>query len=310
MAQMNRSLSGVETVFIPTSSSHSFIASRLLREVARYGGDVEPLRARAGRKAPPRAVRRGGVVSCVDDRRPRGLRRRRRGGRRGRRVAAAPRRSTWSPAPRRCRCPRRCCSRARRCLDLLDAALEALPEELKRARWVLADLDAMTEQRRREADALLEEVKAEAARLVSRTEIARQARSHAERVVADAEERGRADRPRGRGLLRPAARPDGDRARPPRQDRRRPAASGCGPRIEAQGPTDADAEDDEVPLLRPGLPLGVAQPVRRPRRGPAAPGRGPHARSASRAPFDPDGELARRRSAPPRCRRAPTSPST
>lgn len=40
MAQMNRSLSGVETLFIPTSSHHSFIASRLLREVARYGGDV------------------------------------------------------------------------------------------------------------------------------------------------------------------------------------------------------------------------------------------------------------------------------
>jgi len=40
MAQMNRQLSGVETVFIPTSSKHSFIASKLLREVARYGGDV------------------------------------------------------------------------------------------------------------------------------------------------------------------------------------------------------------------------------------------------------------------------------
>lgn len=42
MAQMNRSLSGVETLFIPTSSKFSFIASRLLREVARYGGDVSP----------------------------------------------------------------------------------------------------------------------------------------------------------------------------------------------------------------------------------------------------------------------------
>ena len=40
MAQMNRQLSGVETIFIPTSSQHSFIASRLLREVARFGGDV------------------------------------------------------------------------------------------------------------------------------------------------------------------------------------------------------------------------------------------------------------------------------
>lgn len=42
MAQMNRQLSGIETVFIPTSSSHSFIASRLLREVFIYGGDVTP----------------------------------------------------------------------------------------------------------------------------------------------------------------------------------------------------------------------------------------------------------------------------
>jgi pantetheine-phosphate adenylyltransferase len=40
MAQMNRSLSGVETLFLPSSSNHSFISSRLLREVARYGGDV------------------------------------------------------------------------------------------------------------------------------------------------------------------------------------------------------------------------------------------------------------------------------
>ena len=51
MAQMNRSLSGVETLFIPTSSSHSFIASRLLREVARYGGDVAPF-------VPPAVLRR------------------------------------------------------------------------------------------------------------------------------------------------------------------------------------------------------------------------------------------------------------
>ena len=40
MAQMNKQLSGVETMFIPTSSAHSFISSRLLREVARFGGDV------------------------------------------------------------------------------------------------------------------------------------------------------------------------------------------------------------------------------------------------------------------------------
>lgn len=42
MAQMNRQLSGIDTLFIPTSSRTSFLSSRLLREVARYGGDVSP----------------------------------------------------------------------------------------------------------------------------------------------------------------------------------------------------------------------------------------------------------------------------
>jgi pantetheine-phosphate adenylyltransferase len=40
MAQMNRSISGVDTLFIPSASGNSFLASRLIREVARFGGDV------------------------------------------------------------------------------------------------------------------------------------------------------------------------------------------------------------------------------------------------------------------------------
>ena len=40
MAQMNHQLSGIETLFIPTGSTHSFISSRLIREVASFGGDV------------------------------------------------------------------------------------------------------------------------------------------------------------------------------------------------------------------------------------------------------------------------------
>ena len=39
MAQMNHALTGIETLFIPTGSEYSFIASRLVREVARFGGD-------------------------------------------------------------------------------------------------------------------------------------------------------------------------------------------------------------------------------------------------------------------------------
>ena len=40
MAQMNQHLSGIETLFLPTSSTYSFVASRLIREVVRFGGDV------------------------------------------------------------------------------------------------------------------------------------------------------------------------------------------------------------------------------------------------------------------------------
>jgi pantetheine-phosphate adenylyltransferase len=40
MAQMNNHLSGVETIFIPTSAEWSFLASKLVREVWRFGGDV------------------------------------------------------------------------------------------------------------------------------------------------------------------------------------------------------------------------------------------------------------------------------
>jgi pantetheine-phosphate adenylyltransferase len=40
MAQMNSSLTGVETVFLPTSPGSSFVSSSLVKEVAGFGGDV------------------------------------------------------------------------------------------------------------------------------------------------------------------------------------------------------------------------------------------------------------------------------
>ncbi len=43
MAQMNHQLSGVDTLFMPTSPEFSFIASSLVKEVATYGGDVAHL---------------------------------------------------------------------------------------------------------------------------------------------------------------------------------------------------------------------------------------------------------------------------
>jgi pantetheine-phosphate adenylyltransferase len=56
-AQMNLAISGVHTMFIPSASASSFLASKLIREVARLGGDVtdmvpEPVGKRLKEKFP------------------------------------------------------------------------------------------------------------------------------------------------------------------------------------------------------------------------------------------------------------------
>ncbi|WP_431948235.1 pantetheine-phosphate adenylyltransferase [Actinacidiphila sp. bgisy167] len=43
MAQMNNGLSGVETLFVPTNPTYSFLSSSLVKEVAQWGGDVAHL---------------------------------------------------------------------------------------------------------------------------------------------------------------------------------------------------------------------------------------------------------------------------
>lgn len=43
MAQMNQQLAGIDTFFISTSPKHSFLSSSLVREVARFGGDVSTM---------------------------------------------------------------------------------------------------------------------------------------------------------------------------------------------------------------------------------------------------------------------------
>jgi len=42
MAQMNFGLAGVETLFMPTSPQNSFLSSSLIKDVAKWGGDVTP----------------------------------------------------------------------------------------------------------------------------------------------------------------------------------------------------------------------------------------------------------------------------
>ena len=43
MAQTNHTISGVDTVFIPCGTTSGFIAGKLVREIARFGGDVSAM---------------------------------------------------------------------------------------------------------------------------------------------------------------------------------------------------------------------------------------------------------------------------
>jgi pantetheine-phosphate adenylyltransferase len=51
MAQMNRGLAGVDTLFMPTNPEYSFLASSLVKEIAKWGGDVDSL-------VPPNVLKR------------------------------------------------------------------------------------------------------------------------------------------------------------------------------------------------------------------------------------------------------------
>src|SRR4051812_12402833 len=51
MAQMNRGLAGIDTLFMPTNPEYSFLASSLVKEIARWGGDVSTL-------VPPNVLKR------------------------------------------------------------------------------------------------------------------------------------------------------------------------------------------------------------------------------------------------------------
>jgi hypothetical protein len=72
-------------------------------------------------------------------------------------------------------------------LELLGAAQQALPDELQRARRVLQDHEALRLVAEREAAQLLDEARSQAAHLVQRTEIVRQSRHEAERLIAEAD---------------------------------------------------------------------------------------------------------------------------
>ena len=75
--------------------------------------------------------------------------------------------------------------------DVLERAVNSFPNELRQARWLLKERQEFIAEKEREADALLEEVKVQAERMVQRTEIVRQANHVAQRILDDANEEAR-----------------------------------------------------------------------------------------------------------------------
>ena len=71
-------------------------------------------------------------------------------------------------------------------IELLEEALERLPNELRQARWMLKEREEFLAKVQREADEILDAARVRAERMVQRTEIVREAQHSAQRTVEDA----------------------------------------------------------------------------------------------------------------------------
>ena len=73
-------------------------------------------------------------------------------------------------------------------IELLEDALSRLPDELRQARWLLKEREEFLARTQREADEIVEVARTQAARMVQKTEIVREAQLFAQRTVDKATE--------------------------------------------------------------------------------------------------------------------------
>jgi len=71
--------------------------------------------------------------------------------------------------------------------ELLQDAIDGLPEELREARWLLKERDAVVERAAHEAQRLVEAARVRAERMVEKNELVREARRTSEEILEDAE---------------------------------------------------------------------------------------------------------------------------
>jgi F0F1-type ATP synthase membrane subunit b/b' len=70
--------------------------------------------------------------------------------------------------------------------EILQDAIDGLPEELRQARWLLKEREEVLQRADREAERIIDVARVRAERMVERTEVVREARRTAEDVVDEA----------------------------------------------------------------------------------------------------------------------------
>ena len=76
-------------------------------------------------------------------------------------------------------------------LELIDEMKDALPEEVKQARWVVKDREELLAKARRDAESMVEQARAEQLRLASHEAVVQRSEEEAERILGEADEDAR-----------------------------------------------------------------------------------------------------------------------
>ncbi len=71
-------------------------------------------------------------------------------------------------------------------LDILEEIRDTLPEELRRARWLLKEKEEFLAQARQERQEIIDQGRAQVARMIERQEITRAAEARARQIIAEA----------------------------------------------------------------------------------------------------------------------------
>jgi len=72
-------------------------------------------------------------------------------------------------------------------LELLDEALERLPEEVRSARWLMKEREEFRAKTRREAEEMIAEARSRVAQMVQRTEVVKAAEARSRQIIEEAD---------------------------------------------------------------------------------------------------------------------------